>query len=98
MNEVNKDFFKHLRWNQLLPDELAATKLSSNDLNNLQAATGRVGKYFKLYNKYAHIDTSRARGYATFHEFKNETEFNQERIDQYSATLFQKGFSVEKTI
>ena len=41
-SKVNKDFFKHLRWNQLLPDSLAAPKLSSNNLNNLQAATGRV--------------------------------------------------------
>ena len=97
-DEVKKDFFEHLRWNQLLPDSLAAPKLSSNDLINLQAVTGKVGKYFKLYHKYANIDTSRAKGYATFREFKSEKTFNKERINLYSAVLFQKGFSVEKTI
>ena len=87
---VHSDFFEHLRGNQVLPATLVEPTFTTTDLKNLQAVTGIIGKYLRLYKRYAHVNTSRARGYATFHQFESETDFNQERIDLYSAALFQK--------
>ena len=95
---VHSNFFEQLRWNPVLPTILVEPTFTTTNLMSLQAVTGIVGKYLRLYKQYAHTNTSRARGYITFHQFQTETEFNQERIDLYSAALFQQGFSIEKTI
>ena len=97
-SEITQRFFKEIKWNRMLPTKMANTILTEKDLANLEIVMKTVKLYYKLRKKYATVDTSSARGYTTFTNFRNEKDFNEERVKLCSATLFQKGFNVENSI
>ena len=96
--EIENQFFDKVNWNRLLPTAVVDVKLLPKDLENLHIVTCSVWQSFDLYKKHTNIETLRARGCATFTNFKDKKDLNQEKIDLYSAITFQKGFNLENVI
>lgn len=72
--------------------------LSHDDIKSLQEVTDFVCNYLSLHNRYTKIDTTKTRVFTTFVNFKKEKDFNKDRVDLYSAALFQHGCNVKSTV
>ena len=74
---------------------LHSTFFTETDMNNLDQATPLPVMFLNLLRRYANINTAAIRGYDMYKDFKNEADYNQDRITLTSAALLQNGFNVE---
>ena len=86
--------FRHV-----LPYVLLHSAFSTEiDMNNLDQATPLPVMFLNLLRIYANIDTAAIRGYDMYKDFKNEVDYNQDRITLTCEALLQNGFNVEALI
>ena len=70
-----------------LPAVLLNCYLTQEELENLSATTSLVGTFFEILRKYGDVDTTKIQGYDMYKNFRNETEFDEERIRLSTAAL-----------
>ena len=68
--------------------------LNQEDLNNLDMSTPLVGTLVKLVNKYGMANIDKVEGFKLYKNFKDETDFDEERIKKHTAVLLQTRFDV----
>ena len=71
-----------------------ASFLSQQDLSNLEISTPIVGTLVKLVIKYGMANIDKVEGFDLYKNFKEETDFNEDRITKHTAVLMRTRFDV----
>jgi hypothetical protein len=91
-------FEAELVFRHVIAPVLESGFLTRADIRNLDKATPLVGIYQSIKRDYGTTDPSKIRGYAMYENFRDETDFNKERIRLSSAALFHLNFDVESLV
>ena len=81
-----------------LVDHNFSTYFISTEWTTITAAIPLFRQYERISKLYRHIDPTDIQGYGMYEWYKDEQEFNEDRILQSSAALFHLRFNVEDLV
>ena len=81
-----------------LVDHNLSSYFSPSEWERVREATPLFHQYEQVYKRYRHIDPTDIQGYGMYEWYKDEQEFNEDRILYSSAALFHLQFNVEDLV